>query len=87
MMHLRVQRLGEGLHPSEMVVSVATKDGPEELVVDPHSLQNDSLEIGYPVGRDGDLLLVELPRQTARGAWRVWVRENELTSERLRESA
>lgn len=87
MMHLKVQRLGEGLHPSEMVVTVATKDGPEELVVDPHSLQGDSLEIGYPVGRDGELLLVELPRQTARGAWRVWVQQGELTSERVREPA
>lgn len=87
MMHLRVQRLGEGLHPSEMVVSVTTKDGPEELVIDPHSLQGDTLEIGYPVGREGNMLLVELPRQTARGAWRVWVREDELRSERVRETA
>jgi hypothetical protein len=78
MMRLKVTQLGEGLHPSETFVSVETKDGPEELIVDPHSLKNSTLPVGWPVGRQDPYLLVELPSPTARGYMRVWVRRDEL---------
>ena len=34
-MRLKVKPLGKGLHPSEIFVSVETKDGPQDLVVHP----------------------------------------------------
>jgi len=74
MPRLQVRRIGEGLHPSEVVVEVTTVDGAqEEVLVDNQSLRDDALEIGYPVATDGDRALVELPRETARGSWRLWV--------------
>ena len=81
MMRLKVRQLGEGLHPSETFVSVETKDGPEELIIDPRSVMNDSLSIGWPVGREDPYLLVELPRPTARGFKRVWVSRDQLIPE------
>ena len=78
MMLLKVKRLGEGLHPSETYVSVETRTGPEEVAVDTQSLRNGTLPIGWPVGKEGSFLLVELPRPTVRGTRRVWVGKEEL---------
>lgn len=83
MSRLKVRRVGEGLHPSEVVVAVATADGPEEEVaVDSRSLSGDTLEVGHPISRSEDRVLVELPRETMRGAWRVWVPADALTEDR-----
>jgi hypothetical protein len=74
MMRLKVEKAGEGLHPSEIIVCVQTRSGPEEIVIDPRSLHHDNtLAVGWPVGREGSFLLVELPRPTSRGSKRVWV--------------
>ena len=78
MMRLKVERAGEGLHPSETVVTVHTRSGEEEVVVDPRSIENNSLNIGWPVGREGQFLLIELPRPTSGGFKRVWVHKDEL---------
>jgi hypothetical protein len=77
-MRLKVERIGEGLHPSEIFVGIKTKNGVEQVAVDSESLHNGSLPIGWPVGKDGDFLLVELPRPTVSGARRVWVKKDEL---------
>jgi hypothetical protein len=88
MMRLKVKQLGEGLHPSEMFVSVETKDGPQDLAVDPSSIHGSTVSVGWPVGRKGHYLLVELPRPTSAGARRVWVSKDELVSEKpTRQSA
>ena len=72
-MRVRIEEIGEGQHPSERVVSVQTLDGPQQLIVDYRSIQNQSLDVGFPVGKLNGHLLVELPRETVQGAWRVWV--------------
>ena len=71
-------QVGEGLHPSELVVSVETPLDPEEVIIHPTSLQDDSVNIGWPVGREGNYFLVELPRPTISRAKRVWVSKNAL---------
>jgi hypothetical protein len=74
MARIRIEQLGEGQHPSEIVVAVRTADGSlEKLIVDRRSIRDNSLEVGYPVGENGANLLVELPRESVRGVWRVWV--------------
>jgi len=74
MPRIRIERLGEGQHPSEILVAVRTADGTlEKVVVDRRSIRDDTLEVGYPVGEKGTDLLVELPRESVRGRWRVWV--------------
>jgi hypothetical protein len=82
MMLLKIKNLGEGLHPSETVVLIQTKDGPEEVAVDAKSLRNGTLPVGWPVGKSAGFLLVELPRPTVTGARRVWVRKEELVPDK-----
>ena len=86
MYRVKVQTVGQGQHPSEAVVSVTTADGRhEELIVDKRSLEQsneggNALRVGYPLKKQLGQFLIELPRETMRGKWRVWVRENELES-------
>jgi hypothetical protein len=77
---LKVKESRAALHPSEVVVVVSTSDGMESLVVDKGSLSGEYLEIGQPLGQEDGRLLVELPRETYSGAWRVWVQQNDVTS-------
>lgn len=72
-MRVRIEEVGTGQHPSERVVKIETVQGPERLVVDQRSIQNASLDVGFPVGQNNGRLLVELPRETLSGAWRVWI--------------
>lgn len=72
-MRVKVEEVGVGQHPSEKVVRIDTTDGPEQLVVDKRSIVEQSLDVGFPVGQHNGHLLVELPRETFKGAWRVWV--------------
>lgn len=81
-MRIRVERLGEGLHPSEVVVGVRTANGRvESVVVDRDLVTDDTLEVGYPVGQRNGSWLVELPRETMTGAWRVWLSPNQTIEE------
>lgn len=82
MMLLKITRVGEGLHPSETLISIETKNGPEQVAVDTKSLRNGTLPIGWPVGKSAGFMLVELPRPTVRGARRVWVRKEELVPDK-----
>jgi hypothetical protein len=78
MMRLLVKQVGRGLHPSETVVAVQTAEGSQRVVVSRRSIQNDSIPIGWPLGEKAGAVLVELPRETQSGAWRVWVPKDQL---------
>lgn len=78
-MRIKTKDLGPGLHPSEVVVSVDAKGGPEALVIDRSALGADqSIEVGWPVAEDAGFALIELPQESLRGSWRVWVSTNDL---------
>jgi hypothetical protein len=81
-MKVKVKEVSGGLHPSEVVVQVETTSGPENLVVDRRSFKDDLVEVGAALGRDekGNWL-IELPRETMSGTWRVWVPEKSLVPE------
>lgn len=86
-MRLKVDIIGEGLHPSEAVVAIRTVDGTERLRVARRSISNGMIEVGGPTQAQKGAFLVELPRETQRGAWRVWVDQDQVEyfeSERLR---
>jgi hypothetical protein len=72
-MRVKIAEIGAGQHPNEKLVQVITKDGSESLVVDRRAIHDNSLDVGYPVGEHNGHYLVELPRETSRGTWRVWV--------------
>lgn len=77
-MQLKISGTRDALHPSEVVVVVNTTNGTESLVVDKKSLQGEFLEIGHPIGTKDNNVLVELPRETYSGAWRVWVGQSDV---------
>lgn len=78
-MRVKVERVGRGLHPKQVVVNIATRAGVEQLAVNELSLDPaNTIDIGDPVARKGAELLVELPAETDSGAWRVWVDERNI---------
>ena len=84
MMRVQITEAGPGLHPAERVVSVATRDGEVKLAVDSEALQGTTLGIGFPIREEGGFYLIELPRETFQGAWRVWVSTNQVTRDEAR---
>jgi hypothetical protein len=77
-MRVKVRKIEEGLHPNEVVVEVSTLNGSERLVVDRRAVESNSLSVGSPLREDGGHHLVELPRETTNGLWRVWVKTGAL---------
>jgi hypothetical protein len=79
MMRVRVREIGRGLHPSEAVVEIRTVGGSERLVVDRKSVQKETIFVGWrPIAEKRGQWLIELPRETMSGTWRVWVKQNEI---------
>ena len=79
MMKVKVQEVGNGLHPSEVVVGVRTSSGVERLVVSRRAVEGGTMDIGYPINQDQDNnYLVELPRETQSGSWRVWISKDQV---------
>ena len=73
-MRLRVDRLGEGPGPGEVVVGVTTVTGAtEQVVVHVMGMVGDTIDVGYPLASSKEQRLVELPRESASGKWRLWV--------------
>jgi hypothetical protein len=66
----------DGLMPGEKIAQIETADGKSEVVaVSSQNIKNEKL-IAYEIGRTGDRVLVELPRESASGRWRVWVKDS-----------
>jgi hypothetical protein len=81
-MRVKIKEIGPGLHPSEIVIEIQTAGGSERLVVDRHSIQEKTIFAGYrPLAEKKGQWLVELPRETMSGTWRVWVKRNEVVTE------
>jgi|HubBroStandDraft_1064217.scaffolds.fasta_scaffold1507071_1 hypothetical protein len=78
-MRMRVQEVGPGLHPSEVVIEVQTTQGSERLVIDRAAITDDSLFVGWRslAQRNGEIL-VELPNETMSGTSRIWVRSHDI---------
>lgn len=73
MLLMKCDILENGPGPSEKVVGIKTADGSEEIVLHTSALVNhDQFEVGV-LGYEKDRALVELPRESASGRWRVWV--------------
>jgi hypothetical protein len=82
MMRVKVREVGAGLHPSEAVVEIQTVGGTEKLVVDRKSIRDKTVFVGWrPVAEKKGQWLIELPRETMSGTWRVWVKHNEIVQD------
>jgi bifunctional ADP-heptose synthase (sugar kinase/adenylyltransferase) len=67
----------EGFTPVEKIARIQGADGKiEEVAVPVQSIAANSL-LAFVIGRDDKgKVLVELPRETASGRWRMWVNES-----------
>jgi hypothetical protein len=66
----------DGLMPAEKIVRVENADGSqEEITVSTGNISGNRL-VASVIGREGDRVLVELPRESASGRWRMWVKAN-----------
>lgn len=73
MLLMKCDILATGPGPSERIVGIETDHGKEEVVLHTSALVNDDqFEVGV-LGYENDRALVELPRESASGRWRVWV--------------
>ncbi len=66
-------KVEEGLIPSEEVAYIQTIDGNEEEVTLASSLVVDNTILVSLIHKEPGRSLVELPRETATGKWRIWV--------------
>lgn len=73
-MFVRCTLIADGPGPSEAIISIRTADGhEEEVVLSKRQVHKDMIDVGTPLLAEGDRLLVELPRESASGRWRIWV--------------
>lgn len=73
MSQIAVEQVEEGLHPSEVVVTIRTAEGKTEEIAVDRRLVTDQRLRASEVGAERDRVLVELPRETLSGSWRVWM--------------
>ncbi len=71
-MRIKITAREQGSIPSEAVVTIETMRGPEEVIVHSTQATTDSVEAGF-IGEKDNQVLVELPRETLSGRWRVWI--------------
>lgn len=73
-MRLQVKKVSDGPGPGEVVVEVETASGIyEEVILHAKTIEGNTVEIGHPIAHREEKSLVELPRESMSGRWRVWV--------------
>ncbi len=64
----------DGPGPGEALVTFSTASGKtEQVVIDQDAVKNNKILVGYPIREEKEQSLIELPRETMSGRWRVWV--------------
>ena len=80
-MLIRCTLIADGPGPSEAVVGVSTVEGfPEEVVISKRLMQHGGIEVGAPLHARDQSYLIELPRESETGRWRIWVPASEVLS-------
>lgn len=78
-MFVKVKVEGDGPGPSEKIISVKTSEGEAELLIVSHKiLQQNTVEVGLPLAFEAGRVLIELPRESTSGRWRIWIPESEI---------
>jgi len=69
-------RIEDGLMPAEKIVRIEDADGDiQEVWVSTSSISGGRL-MASEIGRREGRVLVELPRESSAGRWRIWVKES-----------
>lgn len=73
-MRLQIRKISDGPGPGEVVVEVTTMTGAtEQVVVHVTGMVGDTIDVGYPLASSEEQRLIELPRESVSGKWRLWV--------------
>lgn len=65
----------DGLIPTEKVARIQNAEGQiEEVAVPAQNIEGGKL-LAFEIGRSEGKVLVELPRESTSGRWRIWVKE------------
>ena len=80
-MRLRINRLVEVPGPGEVVVGVTTITGTiEQVVVHVAGMMGDTIDVGHPLASGEEQQLIELPRESTSGKWRLWVPQSDMVA-------
>ena len=72
-MRVKCKQVQKNIGPSETLIEIETIKGrPEEVIVHNSSITDDLVEV-YRIAQDGPSVLVELPRESVIGNWRIWI--------------
>jgi hypothetical protein len=75
MIKLSTNSVTDGLMPAEKIAIIEVESGEiEEVSVSEGDISPDNKLIASEIGRQGERVLIELPRESASGRWRVWVK-------------
>jgi hypothetical protein len=66
-----------------VVATIETNTRLEYVSLMKEAIQDQYIEVGKPVGDKDGLYLVELPAEADSGAWRVWVKHEDLLPSHL----
>jgi hypothetical protein len=72
-MRIKFQERRDGPIPSEAVVTIPTTSGVEDVIVHQSQVDASTVEVGFIREKEDGSLLVELPRETMSGRWRISV--------------
>lgn len=77
MIKVSTSSVEDGLMPAEKIARIEVAGGEiEEVSVSVNDISADNKLMASEIGRQGERVLVELPRESASGRWRVWVDAN-----------
>lgn len=72
-MQIRCESVAPGAVPSEAVVAIKTSEGhAEEVVVHTSLVEGDKVRVSGLARRE-KTVLIQLPRESVQGNWRLWV--------------
>ena len=75
---VKCDKVVDGLMPAEKIARIQTADGKiEDVAVSAKSISGDKL-LAAEIGRREGKVLVELPRESVSGRWRIWVKESSI---------
>ena len=78
-MLVRFSEIAQGFGPSELLVGVLTVEGKqEEVVISRRHADNGGIDVGSPIIDEPGRCLIELPRESIAGRWRIWIPRSEV---------
>ncbi len=77
MIKVATDSVEDGLMPAEKIARIQVAGGSiEEVAVSADDITPDNKLVASEIGKRGDAVLIELPRESASGRWRIWVNAN-----------